>query len=119
MRHMSFSATTDQVRNRTKTVTRRKNWAFLRPGDRLRAVDRCMGFKVGEHPKILAIIEVVDVRREPIEAVTAEEVVLEGFPGMSLPVFISLLCDLTGLPSYAEITRIEFRYVEEDADAIQ
>jgi hypothetical protein len=43
MRSMSFALTTDQVRARTKTVTRRLGWTFLKAGDRIRAVVRCHG----------------------------------------------------------------------------
>ena len=32
-RHMSFSMTTEAVRNRTKTVTRRLAWWDLKPGE--------------------------------------------------------------------------------------
>jgi hypothetical protein len=30
---MSFMLTIDQVKNKTKTVTRRTGWTFLKPGD--------------------------------------------------------------------------------------
>jgi len=42
-RCMSFSMTTDAVRNRTKTVTRRLGWNFLKPGDLLWAVEKGWG----------------------------------------------------------------------------
>lgn len=41
-RNMSFSMTTEAVRNRTKTVTRRLGWEFLKPGDILWASDRTL-----------------------------------------------------------------------------
>lgn len=34
-RLMSVAFTEQAVRDRTKTVTRRKGWTFLKPGDRL------------------------------------------------------------------------------------
>lgn len=45
---MSFSHTTDQILNRTKTVTRRLGWENLQPGDRFWAVKKAMGLKRGE-----------------------------------------------------------------------
>lgn len=79
MRLMSFAHTTPQVLARTKTVTRRDGWKNLKPGTVLRAVDKCMGFRKGEHPRELAIIRVVSVRREPLSAITDDDVVREGF----------------------------------------
>lgn len=38
MRNMSFSMTTGQIINRTKTVTRRFGWWRLGPGEKVRAV---------------------------------------------------------------------------------
>lgn len=35
MRNMSFALTTKQIINRTKTITRRFGWWFLRPGDKI------------------------------------------------------------------------------------
>ena len=32
-RNMSFTLTTWQIREQTKTVTRRKGWQFLKPGE--------------------------------------------------------------------------------------
>ena len=42
-RLMSFSMTTPQVRARTKTVTRRLGWRFLKPGVVLWAVEKAQG----------------------------------------------------------------------------
>jgi len=38
-RNISFALTTQQVRNRTKTVTRRAGWLFLKAGDILCDLD--------------------------------------------------------------------------------
>lgn len=46
-RNMSFTLTIEQMRARTKTVTRRKGWAFLKPGDLVWAVVKGMGLKPG------------------------------------------------------------------------
>ena len=39
MRHMSFALTTKQIKSRTKTVTRRLGWTFLKPGDLIQPVE--------------------------------------------------------------------------------
>lgn len=55
--------TTDQVRNRTKTVTRRLGWKFLQPGDIVNAVKKGMGLKKGEKVEVLGQIKVVRCNR--------------------------------------------------------
>ena len=68
-RNMSFSLTTQQIQNRTKTVTRRKGWALLRPGNRVWACRKCMGLHPGERVERIALLEVVSVRSEPLNAI--------------------------------------------------
>jgi len=50
-RLMSFALTEQQMRDQSKTVTRRRGWGFLKPGDTLYAVNKVMGFKKGEKPE--------------------------------------------------------------------
>ena len=45
---MSFAMTTPQFRARTKTVTRRFGWWFLKPGDVVMGVERSRGLDRGE-----------------------------------------------------------------------
>lgn len=67
MRNMSFALTAEQIRNRTKTVTRRLRWFRLKPGALLQPVLKSQGLKKGEHvEKICGHIRVVGVRREPL-----------------------------------------------------
>ena len=40
--------TKEQILARTKTVTRRLGWWFLKPGDVVWACEKCMGLKKGE-----------------------------------------------------------------------
>ena len=47
-RNMSFALTTKQIEDETKDVTRRNGWWFLKPGDQIWAVEKCMGLKKGE-----------------------------------------------------------------------
>lgn len=112
MRSMSFSLTTRQLLDGSKTVTRRLGWLFLKPGDRLQAVEKAMGLKKGEHPRVLGVIEVVSVRREVLCDITPEDVVREGFHGMTAPAFVRMFVQHMGCNFTSTVTRIEFRKVE-------
>jgi hypothetical protein len=86
MRQMSFSMTTEAVRDHSKTVTRRLGWWNLQPGTLLQAVEKAQGLKKGEHVKPICVIRVVSVRQERLREVTAwgyGETVREGFPELS------------------------------------
>ncbi len=112
MRNMSFALTTEQILSRTKTVTRRFGWAFLKPGDRVRAVEKGMGLKLGEHVKRLAVIKIVSTRWEPLNAITKEECIKEGFPDMKPAEFVEMICrQYKNKTPQSEINRIEFSYV--------
>lgn len=67
MRRMSFSLTTEQMRARTKRVTRRLGWLTLKPGTELLAVEKAMGLRKGEHAVPIGRIRVVSVRRERLD----------------------------------------------------
>lgn len=85
MKNISFSLTTEQFLNGTKTVTRRWGWKNLKPGTELRAVKRSMGLRRGEHPEVLGTIRVISVRRERLDDITLDDVRREGFPEMKHP----------------------------------
>lgn len=117
MRRMSFLLTKAQVRNHDKDVTRRVGWVNLKAGEFLAAVNKCQGLKRGESAELLAVIEVVSVRRERLDDLVdparpeygREEMRREGFPGMDPQDFLLMphwTIDPDGL-----VTRIEFRYV--------
>lgn len=112
---MSFSLTTDQVREQTKTVTRRNGWLFLKPGDRVQPVEKAMGLKKGEKMvKIGPPIEIIATRREPVVAITAADVVCEGFPKMTQAGFIDLYCKANKCWPDSFTTRIEYKYLNDD-----
>lgn len=113
MRSISFALTTPQFLDGSKTVTRRLGWANLTPGTRLRAVEKAMGLKKGEHPKVLGEIEVVNVRRERLREITPPDVEREGFPHKSPPEFVAMFCSHMGCDPETEVTRIEFRRVDD------
>lgn len=130
---MSVSLTEAAVVARRKTVTRRKGWTFLRPGDRLTLCRKVMGRKPGEPLVRLAEVEVVDVRRESILAMTDQDVWAEGVSMFDAPGHrrFDEWYDDTGLPTVSawitwwlwevaprgfnpytdDITRIEWRYL--------
>lgn len=115
-RHMSFAHTTDAIRKRTKTVTRRVGWRFLKPGDELFAVEK-MTRRRGEQRKVLARLRVVDVRIERLWDVTIcygdgrAEAQREGLGDLSAAELYDRLGFVTGLSKEDELTRIEFHYV--------
>lgn len=116
-RLMSVAFTEQAVRDRIKTVTRRKGWTFLKPGDRLTLCRKVMG-RQGAPLVRVAEVEVVAVSREPLSAVTAEEVAREGFPGMTPEDFIRrFFTEAQGIPADADVTRIEWRYLDADRTA--
>jgi hypothetical protein len=122
MRNMSFALTTRQVLEGNKDVTRRLGWQFLKAGDLLRPVRKCMGLRPGEKLDVLRDpIRVVSVRREPLSLLTADldygfaECVREGFgahPDYRWPsAFVGMFCaSHKGCTPDSVVTRIEFTY---------
>ncbi|MFI7531477.1 hypothetical protein [Nocardia salmonicida] len=112
-RLMSVSLTEDQVRARTKTVTRRQGWAYLRPGERLTLCRKVMGRRRGEPLVRIVDVEVLDIRREPLDAITADDVRAEGFPDMTPTQFVEFFCAThKGCTPSSEVTRIHWRYLD-------
>ena len=122
-RNMSFMLTTQQIRDRTKTVTRRLKWTHVKPGDILNACVKCQGIKKGEKVQRLCQIRVTDVRREALDKIddttdipwsyAITEVTKEGFPSMSGCEFVTMFCENMKCDSSTEVTRIEFVYVKD------
>lgn len=111
-RNMSFAMTTPQIENRTKDVTRRFGWWFLKPGDRLCGVKKSMGLRKGEQIERLCMIEVVSVRPEPLDAIRQDDVRREGFPDWTPQEFVKMLVDHYRIDPAKECNRIEFRYID-------
>jgi hypothetical protein len=121
VRLMSVSLTEDAVRARTKTVTRRLGWLMLKPGDRLQLCRKVMGRRKGEPLERICVVEVVAVRRERLGLLLDSphygraEVVAEGFAGWNPLQFADFFCRThKGCSALTEVTRIEWRYVDED-----
>lgn len=111
-RNMSFALTTHQIEDRTKDVTRRFGWWFLKPGEKVWAVKKAMGLKPGEKIERLALIEIVSTRKEPLDAITHEDCVREGFPEFYPVDFVGMLSDFYGCPENEPVNRIEFKYLD-------
>ena len=103
--------TTDQIKARTKTVTRRFGWWFLTPGDVVRGVEKAMGLKKGEKIKPLAMVRIVSTGAEPLSAITQDDVIKEGFPDWTPEQFIQMLVDHYKVDPDATVNRIEFEYL--------
>lgn len=115
MRNMSFAMTTEQVRNRTKDVTRRFGWWFLKPGDVVQPVIKGMGLKKGEKiKKIGGPIRIVSTRREQLHHMECGECVREGFPEMNESEFVSMLMKHYRCNPSSYVNRIEFEYLHND-----
>ena len=110
---MSVSLTEEAVRERRKTVTRRLGWRFVKVGDRLTLCRKVMGRKAGEPLVRIAEVEVVSVRREPLDHISREDVAREGFPDWSPLAFVQFFTDHMGGDMRQEVTRIEWRYLSE------
>ncbi|MAI35041.1 MAG: hypothetical protein CMM07_25665 [Rhodopirellula sp.] len=110
-RNMSFAMTTDQVYDRSKDVTRRFGWWFLKAGDQVWAVEKAMGLRAGEKVKRISLIRIVSVKAEPLNAITQEDCAREGFPSFTPHDFVSMLCGHYGCPEDKLCNRIEFEYL--------
>lgn len=103
--------TIEQIRNKTKTVTRRLAWWDLNPGEIIKAVERTRGLKKGEKINQLALIRIISIREEPLNIVNEDELIKEGFPEMTTTEFITMLSEYYKVPPSTSFNRIEFEYV--------
>lgn len=125
MRNMSFALTTGQMQAQTKDVTRRLGWEFLKVGDFLQPVKKCMGLRPGEKiEKVCGPIMVIGLRREPLNMMTTDvdyglaECIREGFPAPHVnhwpSEFVAMFCAThRGCTPGRVITRIEFKFCPE------
>lgn len=111
-RNMSFALTTPQFKARTKTVTRRMGWWFLKPGAVLMGVEKSQGLKKDEKVKRLGLIEVVSVSSERIQEFYSADLVREGFPNMTPFEFVEMFCKANNCVPDAWVNRIEFKYLK-------
>ena len=141
-RNISFFLTTEPIRNRTKTVTRRLGWKNVKRGEILNACVKCQGLKPGEKIEKLCKIRVTDARPEPLNFMESQddlvrdlmevwndvdypkdygdtEAVKEGFPNMTGAEFVGMFCENMKCQPETKVTRIEFEYINEKAKEAQ
>ncbi|WP_242528643.1 hypothetical protein [Mycobacteroides abscessus] len=107
---MSVALTTQAVRDRAKTQTRRDGWEWLLEGDQLALCPKYRGVR-REDRELITIVDVLSVRREPLRAITATDVLAEGFPDLSPAEFVAFFCRThRGVRPDSVITRIEWAY---------
>jgi hypothetical protein len=109
---MSFSLTTPQFRDRSKTVTRRCGWWFLKPGDVVCGVEKGRGLKKGEKIKRLGMIRIVSARPERLSTIDAADVRREGFPDHTPAQFVAMFCKHNRIEPNHLVNRIEFEYLD-------
>lgn len=112
MRNMSFMLTTEQFKNRTKTVTRRLGWWNLKPGEIVNAVEKSQGLKKGEKIVSLGKIKIITAIHVPLNAITQEDVILEGFPEWTPSQFVDFFCKTHKCFPDTKINRIQFSHIE-------
>ena len=116
-RNMSFMLTTQQMYNKTKTVTRRMGWRFLKPGDIVQAVEKCQGLRKGEKVVKICLIRILSNRPEQLGNMNRlyyglQEVIKEGFPDTTPIEFQDMFCKShKGCTPTTFVNRIEFEYV--------
>jgi len=117
-RRMSFSLTVAQARGRTKTVTRRKGWGSLKPGDIIQQVEKAQGLKAGERQVKIHLIRIISNSLEPLPYMIRNpmygrsECEKEGFSGRSPKWFVDMYCRHNNVTMHDPQNRIEFEYIE-------
>lgn len=121
MRNLSFAPTARQMRDRSKTVTRRRGDYYarvLKPGDLVCAVEKSQGIKPGGLVRI-CVIRIVSVRTESLNEMLTderpydnEEEAREGFPDLTGHQFVEMFCKHMKCDDGALVTRIEFEHTD-------
>lgn len=111
MKLMSFSMTTEQFRNRSKTVTRRLGWANLKRGDTFMGVVKSQGLKKGEKVQKIHAAECIANTPERLDAITPTDVMREGFQFMTPAEFVEMFCKHNGCTPDTVVNRIFFKHL--------
>lgn len=111
MRLISCALTQPQIRNRSKTETRRLGWKNVKVGQLLCFVDKCMGFKPGEKPTRISIVIVMNAHRERLCDITPKAVEREGFPEMSPEEFVTMFSENMKCQKIEPVTAIRYLFI--------
>jgi hypothetical protein len=106
---MSFALTQEQLLDGSKTVTRRLGWRMLRRGDVVQAIDK-HNYREKGACVVLGVCTVRSIRREPLNAITDEDVRREGFPAMTAAQFVTFFSQNMKCGPDIYVTRIEFTF---------
>ena len=82
------------------------------------AIEKGQGLKRGEKVQRICTIQILDAHGEPLEEITPADVVLEGFPEMSVDEFIDMFCRVNRAKKctlQTTVNRIAFPFVDDDA----
>jgi len=109
--NMSFMLTKDQIKQKTKTVTRRLGWKKLKTGTIINACEKCQGLKKGEKVNVICRIRITDVRQEQLNKITNDDCTREGFPHMTPSEFIQMFKTHMKCEDTEIVSRIEFEYI--------
>ena len=114
MEYMSFFATQEQVLNQTKFVTRRQGWNKIKVGDEIQPVIKRQGLKRGEKVQPIGCSIIITAERwELINIITSYDVVLEGFPNLSVNGFITMYCNLNDCNPTDICHRLQYKYTRQ------
>ena len=120
MRNMSFMLTTEQMRDKTKDVTRRLGWTFLKAGDVVMACVKCQGLGKGGKIERIHPIQIISSESESLMDIEdrlyrpgdeRSETEREGFPEMSGVDFIYMFAREMKCNADEWVNRIEFRHL--------
>lgn len=115
MRNMSFMLTTQQMRDRSKFVTRRLGWWNAKQGEVIMACVKCQGIRKGQGIEHITPIEVVTASGEQLKAINQHDVIREGFPHMTPADFIAMFCKAHKARHCTPdtvVNRIEFKFLD-------
>jgi len=111
MWRVSFKETARQIEDGSKTVTRRMGWTHMKVGDLFLPVYQCQGLAKGQKQRVLGgpgPRVCLSNWREPLNVITHDDVVAEGFPEMTVGQFIAFFCRINRCKPPTEISRIKF-----------
>jgi hypothetical protein len=113
-RLMAVPLAGQQVRDRTKTVTRRPGWRMLRIGDHLTLCKKVMGRRHVESLDRITGVEATGIRRERLDAIILDDLTAGGFPGMTPGEHAAFFGEARrGCTPETAITPIQWRYTGE------
>ena len=84
----------------------------MKPGDRVRAVEKAQGIKRGEKMVPLGVIEIVSNTKVVLNTIDRAECVREGFSNLAPHEFVSMFCKCMKVEPDKIVNRIEFRHVD-------